>query len=242
MTEQAQAGTPAAAAPAAQTPSDQQLILGKFKSVDDLAASYKALEAKLGERTPTTNALNPPATVGADGLAITAPVAPVAGAALDAAYAKVEAGEKLSDTDYASLQKSGFAKDHVDNFVAGRQAVLNEVRSKVIGIAGSPEEYSAMVQWAGANLSTDEVDAYNAAMKTRNAATMGLAVAGLKARYTSKVGSEPAGTVEGRPAANSGVAPFASTHEYYKATGSKEYRNNPDFRAQVAKRLAVSNI
>ena len=33
---------------------DDGLILGKFKSVDDLAASYKELEGKLGQKEETT--------------------------------------------------------------------------------------------------------------------------------------------------------------------------------------------
>ena len=103
---------------------DEGLILGKFKSVDDLAASYKELEGKLGQQTEETseeetkeeasefNAVE----VYGEGLANVFEKAEIDAEDLSKRFA--ESGE-LSEDDYGKLEKAGLPKTLVDTYVNG---------------------------------------------------------------------------------------------------------------------------
>ncbi|CAB4165357.1 capsid assembly protein [uncultured Caudovirales phage] len=237
MTEVAPVVAPAVAPGAAEQPA---LILGKFKTVEDLAASYTELQKTLGARAPAADPLNPPAVVGKDGLTIEKAPAPTAGNALQAAYSKATSEAGLVEADYAALAAQGFDKATIDSYVEGRKAVFASTQSSIYSTAGDKAGYQSMVQWAAANLPPAEVEAYNATMKSGNVPSMTLAVQGLVARFRAKVGTEPATLDTSRPAAFSAEAPFTTRSEYYKITGSREYRTDPAVRAKADARLKAT--
>lgn len=226
---------PAAAAP--------ELIAGKYKDVNELVAAYKALESKLGS-TPAAapvavDPLNPPATVGKDGLSIQMPTTPVAGNALEAAYSK-STETALTEADYATLQTQGFSKSTVDAHIEGRNAVFSTQKNAIFTAAGGEAQFKTMVSWAGSNLSPGEVTAFNNAIKSRDAATMSMAVTSLASRYRAKMGAEPAVLDGGRPTVSAGAL-FANRAEYYNVTGSPQYRKDAAFRATVDARFRATN-
>jgi len=226
-----------------QPAASAELIAGKYKSVDDLVTAYKALESKLGSTTsapatPVSDPLNPPAQVGADGLSIEKPPAPIAGNALEAAYAK-SMGAPLTEADYTALQAQGFSRNIVDAHIQGRDAVFNNAKNSVLAAAGGAEKYAVMATWAAANLPEAELNAFNRAMKSRDPSLMSLAVTGVAAKFRASVGNEPQ-QLEGTRPTQSGVALFTSRQEHYAATGSPQYRKDAAFRASVDARLKAT--
>lgn len=232
-------------------PARPEWLPEKFKTVEEMAASYKELESKLGGAKPPVPAATPappadaPKDAPADALKITAPEADaaVAKAGLDMAALNAEFADKgtLSEASYAKLAAVGFDKAAVDNYVAGQQALMQQFQSEVLAVTpGGADKYSEMVEWAKVNLSASEVDAYNAAVSSGNKDQAKLAVAGLGARFTASVGNEP-NLQGGRVNADAGDV-FTSIAQMKSAMSDPRYKDDPAYRNAVREKLGRSNI
>ena len=193
-----------------------ELIGGKFKSVDDLLASYKALEAKLGApkdppaapavTTPVTPAAakdgvvtEPPAVAGKDGLSIDpakAAEAATAQAGLDMAALTAEYAEKgdLTEEAYAKLAAVGMSsKQMVADYADGQKVRAAQMRTSIFNDTGvkSEENFTSMIGWAATNLPKENIAAYNAAVAPgQPAGVQKLAVEAMFHRFTRAQGSD----------------------------------------------------
>ena len=68
---------------------------------------------------------------------------------------------ELSENDYSKLEKAGISKDIVDQYIAGQQAIANQVQGEIYSQIGGKEAYTEMVQWASDNMTEQEVSAFN---------------------------------------------------------------------------------
>lgn len=231
----------------------------KFATVEDMAASYKELEAKLGANagTPAADAtpvvvpaVDPKAAPVLDPLAIPAVAADdaqaaavVASAGLDMAALNAEYAKdgKLSEASLAALAAKGVDKATVDSYIEGRGAVKAAFELDVKGATpGGADKYADMIEWAKVNLSQPEIDAYNAATSTNNKEQAKLAVAGLGVKYAAAVGSEPP-LVGGKP--NAGPSDvYESIAQMKTDMADKRYKTDPAFRRSVAEKLGRSSI
>lgn len=220
----------------------------KFKTVEEMAASYKELEAKQSGQAPTNApAVAPPVApvvTPTDPLTI-APeaTAAVAAAGMDMAALNAEFAKDgtLSEASFAKLAAAGFDRATVDNYVAGQQALAFAFQAEVKGATpGGSEKYGEMVEWAKANLSPSEINAYNSAMNTSNKDQAKLAVAGLGARFTAAVGSEP-NLQGGRTSASPGDT-FESLAQMTAAMADPRYKKDSAYRNAVAQKLSRSSI
>lgn len=225
----------------------------KFKTVEEMAASYKELEAKQSAPKPAAAAPTevPLATlaapVKADPLAVPS-VAPEAAAAvakagldmaaLNAEFAKDGA---VSADSYTKLAAAGFDKSTVDNYVAGQQALVAAFQSDVMSATpGGADKYGEMMAWAKANLSDAEAAAYNAAVSTNSRDQAKLAVAGLGVKFTAAVGNEP--LLSGGRVAAGETDVFESIAQMKEAMSDKRYKTDSAFRRTVAAKLGRSSI
>lgn len=146
----------------------------------------------------------------------------------------------LSQESYDKLAAAGFDKNLVDAYVAGQQALASQYDTAVVSEVGGTEKYSEIVTWAKANLSDQEINAYNAAVSSGNVAQAKLAVAGLNARFSKAVGSEPTLQQGRKVSASEDV--FESRAQMVEAMKDKRYRTDPAYRAKVESKLSRSNI
>ena len=235
------------------------LILGKFKSVEDLAASYKELEGKLGqspqedkpkaeesttEETKTEAAeFNPIEAYGEN----IAGILEEAGIdALDLNNRFQESG-KLNEDDYSKLEAKGLPKHLVDTYIKGLQgsnADTTEIATTQIqsikDSIGGDETYSKMVSWAVENLPANEVKEFNSLTETANATAIKLAVQGLYSQYNNAMGVEP-NLVSGR-ASQSGPTPYRSTAEVVTAMSDPRYGKDVTYTEDVQRRLGGSDV
>ena len=222
----------------------------KFKTVEDMAVSYKALEAKQSGATPAADpevpvvaAVVPPVT---DPLAIpaaadAAAVVQKAGLDMAALNAEFAASGTLSADSYEKLNAVGFDKAAVDNYVAGQQALVSQFQNDVMSATpGGPAKYGEMVEWAKANLTDVQIAAYNTAVSTGNKDQAKLAVAGLGASFTAAVGSEP--VLQGGRTNGTSADVFESVAQMKAAMSDKRYKTDPAFRAAVSAKLGRSDI
>ena len=233
------------------------LILGKFKSVEDLAASYKELEGKLGaateedqaetseqEETETTESDFDAEEYYGDGLASVLEEVGIDPQEISNRFA--ETGE-INDDDYAKLGEAGFSKQVIDTYLDGLRngGVTGEdiASAQIQGIkdsVGGDDNYSKMVAWAVDNLPANEVNEFNSLTETGNATAIKFAVQGLYSQYNNAMGVEP-NLVTGR-ASQSGPAPFRSTAEVVTAMSDPRYGKDVTYTEDVQRRLGSSDV
>ena len=231
------------------------LILGKFKSVEDLAASYKELEGKLGqvseedqateeteEQTQEEGEFDAEEYYG-DGLASV--LEEVGIDAQDITQRFTDTGE-ISEDDYSKLGEAGFSKQVVDTYLDGLRGVGegDEIPTQQIqnikDSVGGDQAYEQMADWCQQNLSEQEIKAFDKITETADAPVIQLAVEGLFTRYKNAMGVEP-DLVTGRPAA-SGPNPYRSTAEVQAAMSDPRYGKDVTYTEDVYSRLQNSDV
>lgn len=218
-----------------------QWLPEKFKSPEEMAKAYAALESKLSGGKPT----DPPA---AD------PAAPAAEVPADPNAALAEKGLQLSTfseefaqkgelsaESYEKLQKAGYDRDLVDNYIAGQQARATQFEGSIKAEVGGDETYVAMTEWAKSNMTPSEIAAYNTAVSSGNADQAKLAALGLSAKYQKAVGSDPQRLLGGQGASSSSDV-FESMAQVTAAMRDPQYKADPAFRAKVQAKLGRSNV
>ena len=233
------------------------LILGKFKSVEDLAASYKELEGKLGaateedqaetseqEETETTESDFDAEEYYGDGLASVLEEVGIDPQEISNRFA--ETGE-INDDDYTKLGEAGFSKQVIDTYLDGLRngGVTGEdiASAQIQGIKdsiGGDDNYSKMVAWAVDNLPANEVNEFNSLTETGNATAIKFAVQGLYSQYNNAMGIEP-NLVTGR-SSQSGPAPYRSTAEVVTAMSDPRYGKDVTYTEDVQRRLGGSDV
>lgn len=158
---------------------------------------------------------------------------------------------KLTEADYADLQKMGLPKAVVDDHIKMRQRlaemetksvterVANE-EAKLLQTVGGKEEYAKVSAWAATKLSEAERTAFNSIVNGKDFAAKQIALDGLLARYKSAQPKEPR-LINGSRASD-GVQGYESKAEWLRDIADAKYKKDPVFRANVEKRLARSNI
>lgn len=210
----------------------------KFKTPEDFAKSYAELEGKLGAAKAPEQKPEGEAATGEKTEAQKA--ADEAGIDMGKYTSEFDTNGKLSDESYAALKEKGFDKATVDTYIAGQQAIAAQYTAKAHEAAGGAEALTAMSAWAAANLSPAEVTAYNAAVTSGDAATMQLAVAGLKARYTAENGTQGKPVIPNGPTASKGG--FTTHTEMVTAMKDPRYKKDADYRREVEQRTAASTF
>ena len=105
---------------------------------------------------------------------------------------------------------------------------------------GGEKAYKSMIQWAGQNLSENEVQMYDAVMGKGDPNAIFFAVQALHNRYLDSTGKDGQ-LLTGRTASKDSVG-FRSQAELVKAMSDPRYDNDPAYRRDVMTRLENSDI
>jgi hypothetical protein len=156
----------------------------------------------------------------------------------------VETG-KLSDASYKTLaDRTGFSRDDIDGYIAYRQSRVSAATTEVLSSVGGSEGFSKLSDWASKNLKPDEITSVNAilANASKDPGAAKLALAGLKARHESAVGTADPALVGGSTSSAGGIVPFTSTAEATKAIRDPRYARDESYRKTVEARMNASAI
>jgi hypothetical protein len=211
----------------------------KFKSVEDMAKAYSALESKLGQPQQEEETTEEVEVSGEESASDVAQLLDDKGLDFDVFQQEYAENGGLSEDAYEALQEAGFPRSMVDSWVAGQDALAAQMTSEMYDVAGGGEQYAQMVQWAADNLPDNEVNAYNVTMESGDPNMIRLAVQGLNARYRSE--AEPTLMQGGTGAVSSGGR-FESTAELTAAMGDPRYAKDPAYRQSIADKLAKSSL
>jgi hypothetical protein len=218
------------------TPERPEWLPEKFKTVEDMAAAYKELEA--GKSKPKAEE-----TEAKEGDEVVADEAiKKAGLDMEALGAEWDTDGKLSDESYKALEAVGITPDMVELYAAGLEAQRSSTEAEMLApLGGNRETYNEMISWAADELPESEIDSFNAVLETGNTPAIKLAVAELAQKYGNANGVEPKTILSGTPASTANST-YSSTADLMKDMQNPEYTKNPSFRAKVEAKLGRSNI
>jgi len=219
---------------------EQQLLAGKYQSAEELERGYLELQKRLSSQsnddTPTEQATEEPEEqeqseeVDAD-LFDT----------IMESYRTGEWDESIVDTvsrmdpiDVANmfLEKQG----EVQQGELATQEDIDQIQESV----GGMDSYRNMIQWAGQNLSENEIAMYDAAMDKGDPLTMFFAAQALNARYQDAIGYDGE-MLTGSAPRNTRDA-FRSQAELVAAMSDPRYDKDPAYRQDIAEKLERSNL
>jgi len=215
----------------------------KFKNAEDMAKAYGELESKLGQdktddpqedaqeqtNEDTTDNEEVPSDLNANQSLIE-----------DASKEFFENDGALKDETYEALAKAGLSRELVDNFARG-QAALQENEATQIKSAANGD-YDAMSEWAGKQLSDEEMNTFNETVNNGTIEQAKLVVSGMYARYKAETGGNQPKLVTGNTTGTS-TMPYQSMQEVSRAMQDPRYKSGDKaYHAEVDRRLSVSNI
>lgn len=215
----------------------------KAPKYEDLAKSYVNLEGQFTKMRqtaapkPNAQATPPADNTNAD------PNAPPPGVSkVDMAKysSEWEQTGELSEASYKELEARGFDKDTVDAYIDGQVARAERVKSEIFSAVGGEENYIQMAEWAKANLSPQDITAFNKAVNSQDVAQIKLAVSGLYSRFVQSNPTPPNLVFGNGPV--TGVQGFRSTEEVRMAMSDPRYAADEAYRNDVIRKLAVSNV
>ena len=210
----------------------------KFKSAEDMAKAYSALESKLGQGQQEQDQ-EEVETTGEETASDVAELLDDKGLDFDVFQQEYNENGELSGDAYAALEEAGFPRSVVDTWIQGQDALASQMTGEMYNIVGGQEDYNNMVSWAADTLPESEIDAFNATMTSQNPDMIRLAIQGLNARYRSE--AEPSLLQGGTGTVSSGGR-FESNAELTAAMSDPRYSKDPAYRQQVADKLARSSL
>jgi predicted membrane-bound mannosyltransferase len=196
----------------------------KFESAEAMAAAYAELEKKMGGGTPEESEESEQPTLTSDTLA---------------KYSEKYFTDGLGEQDYAELEKMGISRELVAQYAAGMEALQDRQTQSAYRITGGQDNYEAMVQWAGQNMTEAQIMEFNQSVAGSDPAKIEMAVKGLYAQYQQSEGKE-ANLVQGSTS-SSGEGVFQSTAELMRAMQDSRYEKDAAYRNQIIQRLARSS-
>ena len=253
------------AAMAGEGDQPDELLAGKYKSVQDLEKAYKELQTKLSRGESVAPESEDDSSADDSEAEAEDKEDEPAGDAReiygDLIGGKLEEAQinfqdmnvrwqqtgTLEAGDYEQLAEAGFNRDMVDAYLSGLQykqtqdtaLSVKEVASIKESLGGEAE-YGKMIEWAAANLSADEVEGFNQIINTQPMAAVKMAITGLHARYSAVEGREP--KLIGGRAPKGSTDKFESTAQLVAAMSDPKYSTDPAYQRKVQEKLSRSSI
>lgn len=245
------------------------LILGKFKSQEDLIASYKELENKLTakdsdeevatEEEATTEEEGYEQYYNEDGTVDYGKTKEVYGEKLGELFEENnvdpfkiskhfhENNGTITDEMYAELESTGLPRSLIDSYLTGR-ATEQEYNAadpydEIVGIAGGEKQYKEMLMWMDKTLPTEEKQSYNNIVDGEGSTVtqVSLAVQNMYNKYKASKGIEPE-LMSGKSSNTPSTNTFRSNAEVVAAMRDPRYKKDIAFQHEVQRRLQNSDV
>ena len=214
---------------------EDNLLAGKYKSVQDLEKGYLEAQKMLGERSSEQETdeeeQEPSEYLPTD--------------YLNAAASEYgEYGELSEETlnQLTSLSSEELIAAYIDTQTnqspQGVELSERQVQSIKQSVGGD-QEYDALIGWAGENLDSSSIDAFDSLVESGNEKAIELAVAGLYSMYEAPNGSDGQ-MISGKAPLSNGET-FRSQAEVVAAMSDPRYDRDPAYRDEVIAKLERSN-
>ena len=142
---------------------------------------------------------------------------------------EAEAGEEVETSEETSEEE------------ASSQETLTEAQAQeLFKMVGGEKAYQSMINWAGQNLSQEEIQMYDAVMGRGDPNAIFFAVQALSNKYTDAVGND--GQLLTGRSTTEATNVFRSQAELVQAMNDPRYDSDPAYRQDVMRRLDNSNL
>ena len=149
---------------------------------------------------------------------------------------------ELSEKTLAQLEKAGYTRELVENFIEGQQARYEASYGVYIRNAvGGDNEYARLIKWAGNNLSSQEINRFNKAVTSNDVDIALVAVENLANRMEKAKGTPPE-LIEGKPTAEHHTKGYASLAEMAAAMDDPRYEKDMAYTERVERRIIASDF
>lgn len=212
----------------------ETLLAGKYKSTEDLESAYIELQKKLGDSQKS----EPEQQEATD------QQAQPEGNFLDTLWKEAQS-EYTQDTlkQLEGMSSRDLAQMHLEyrsqNNSEPREFTQDTI-DKLQGVVGGAENYSNMVEWAGSNLSEQEVSMFDQVMEAGNPNAAYFAISSLAQRYQDSIGFD--GKMLTGKAASSKSKGFKSQAELVSAMSDPRYDTDPAYRQELMEQLENSDV
>jgi predicted transcriptional regulator len=243
-----------------QETQEPELLLGKFRSQDDLAKAYQELEKKLGqpkqEADPEPSPAEGYSPEQAVGIYGEGPVEALKEKGIDMADVmfKADQGQDISEHYDTLAETFGVTRQVVENYVSKAQGsapaeapgLTESDAAELKAMVGGDAAFSKLSQWAASNLEQGELAKYNAVVDSGNKDAIEWALKALQARVAA-----PDSVVEPKLYGGGEAAAetkFESQQQVLDAMnkrnsrGQRMYDVDEAYRDKVQKLLAVSDV
>jgi hypothetical protein len=216
---------------------EQQLLAGKYRSAEDLERGYLELQKRLSGKEEAEVEEAPQQEEEAH--------TEEEGNLYDTIMESYRTGEWDPEVVNAveNMNSVDVANMFLENQQAQQQSIPQATEADIEQIqsaVGGSDEYQSMIQWAGQNLSEQEVAMYDAVMDRGDPLAMFFAAQALNARYQDAVGYD--GEMLTGSAPRNTADAFRSQAELVAAMSDPRYDKDPAYRADVADKLERSNL
>jgi len=149
----------------------------------------------------------------------------------------------LKDASYKLLEDAGISKQYADTYIEGVKALGEQIGNQVKDSVGGSGDYQNMVEWAQANYSPEQIQAYDNAVNSGDVQLAMLTARGLQADYQNSSGYEGL-TVGGDTPLRMGdsSAVFRSNAEVTEAMKDPRYESDQAYRQDVRDKLERSEV
>ena len=230
---------------------ESKLLAGKYENAEQLEKAYVELQKKLGdndgvqEGQETEEVTNESEETKAE--SETSPAVALITEASAEYYENnntlspetIEKFSSMSSQDlvnaYLELQKNNPQAQQPSQEVEVSQAQINQIQNSV----GGEAEYQKIIDWAGKNLSKNEITAYDNLVEAGNPDAIQLGLSAIKSKYENANGYE--GTLLSGKAAPAKDT-FRSQAQLVQAMSDPRYDNDPAYRQDVIAKLERSDI
>ena len=210
----------------------EQRLAGKYKNAEELEAAYLELQKKLGEQPAEET------TEETEEESSTASL-------LDQLWEQSKS-EKYDDETLQQIAKTDpneLAQMYLEYRNKAESSdqpqMTKEYADGLKNAVGGEKQYNEMLGWAGQNLSSEEIESYDAIMDRGDPAAAYWAVQALSYRYRDANGVE-GDLVQGKAPGAGGA--FRSQAEVIQAMTDPRYDNDPAYRQDVMRKLERSNV
>ena len=226
----------------------EQLLAGKYKNAEELEKAYVELQSKLGEKKEDSEEKE--TTAEKEEEPEKAEVSPAVSLLNEANEEYFSNDGKLSEETidkFSSLSSKDLVKAYLEatkNNPPNQSQESVEVSDNDINViqnsVGGEDAYGKLTAWAGSNLDSTSIEAFDNVVATGNVQMIKLAVAGLKAQYDNENGYEGK-MLTGKAAATSKDV-FRSQAELVRAMSDPKYDADPAYRQDVIEKLDRSDL
>lgn len=214
-----------------------------FRTPQDLATSYKALQAELTrvKQEATQDTQQGVATGSADASDVQVrEMLSDNQLNYDEMVEFYSSNGHLSDDHYRALEGINIPRSIVDDYIEAKQAQVDTIRTSLLNEVGGEERFQQLAQFARQHYTDAQLKTYNDAVESRDYERIAQAVKALNAAYENKRGSAP--TYLGSENVSSTSGYYRDMSEFLADVGSEKYKTSEAFRADVEAKLMKSKL